>query len=433
MDLGKRHFIFSCVFFVGIFSQATTTLVSVAGASRTDGIGGTGTQYVYGGMAGDYSSTSCPTDTSAVCDTCALVTGLEGCSFTSIRPTMVLTFTLKSTNPTGTFKVKHNSNDITPDTTPTGVTKDSEYSVTVKWSTLCVEFGSDVNCTSSSSWNGTLNIGWDTNGDGSVDDATAVQVYFNYLAPGVSTYTDCETTSTSNGQGFCHFKALRGDNKVFISQLTVDSTFPATASSNISYMNAILFIEPVTTNTTDAISALSPKSDYYELTVETDKTPPVADDRVYGTQNGTQYCFMLANRDVTGIVSNMTPSAITTNRCATPDEVKGLLDGKGCFITTAAYGSNMAPEVETFRHFRSEFLVKTSFGREFVRLYYEHSPYWADLIKQSEIARAAVRGALWPVLMIVNFIMAVGFKAFLGVIIGLIGMAVSLLRHKGAE
>ncbi|HND86508.1 MAG TPA: hypothetical protein PLU50_11895, partial [Pseudobdellovibrionaceae bacterium] len=56
------------------------------------------------------------------------------------------------------------------------------------------------------------------------------------------------------------------------------------------------------------------------------------------------------------------------------------------------------------------------------------SPYWADRIKESESAKAIVRGGLWPLLGIVNFILAVGFKTFLGVVLGLGGLLVSFMR-----
>lgn len=417
------------LFFSTMSFAATTTLVGVTGVSRSEGIG-TSSQIIYGGMAGDYNNSTCTQDDISTCDTCKLVAGLESCSFESVRPTQVITFTLKSDTPTGTFKIKHNSDDVTLATTPTGVTANNEYTASVTWGAICERMGSDSNCTSLTSWNGTITIGWDNNGDGTIDGGASVQIYFRYLAAGASTYTDCETVSSTSGQGFCHFKALRGDQKVFVSDLTVDGQFPASSTSSINYLNAVLFFAPVAAGSSEAatIAALTPTADSFELTVQTSQDPPVSDNRVTELSNGVDYCFLLANKDVTGIVSFMTPATVTTNRCAKPDEVKGLLDGKGCFIATAAYGSDMAPEVSQFRKFRSEVLVHSKIGREFVRLYYQYSPYWADRIKESESAKAVVRGALWPLLAIVNFILAVGFKTFLGVVLGLGGLLVSFMR-----
>jgi YVTN family beta-propeller protein len=71
--------------------------------------------------------------------------------------------------------------------------------------------------------------------------------------------------------------------------------------------------------------------------------------------------------------------------------------GGGCFIATAAYGSDMAPQVQVLRKFRDDYLLTNRAGRLFVRLYYRVSPPLAHLIGQHEVLRQATRWMLAPV------------------------------------
>ena len=67
-----------------------------------------------------------------------------------------------------------------------------------------------------------------------------------------------------------------------------------------------------------------------------------------------------------------------------------------CFIATAAYGSDMVGDVMLLRRFRDGTLMHWAAGREFVRLYYRHSPPLADYIRERDSLRATVRWGLWP-------------------------------------
>lgn len=51
-----------------------------------------------------------------------------------------------------------------------------------------------------------------------------------------------------------------------------------------------------------------------------------------------------------------------------------------CFIATAVYGSNTAPEVLLLRRYRDEVLLKSIFGKLFVKCYYFISPGISKII-----------------------------------------------------
>ncbi|MGA8178874.1 MAG: CFI-box-CTERM domain-containing protein, partial [Desulfobacterales bacterium] len=71
--------------------------------------------------------------------------------------------------------------------------------------------------------------------------------------------------------------------------------------------------------------------------------------------------------------------------------------GGGCFIATAAYGSLMEPHVKTLRDFRDRFLITSTIGNFFVKLYYKYSPPFANFIAKHSHLRAIVRIGLFPV------------------------------------
>ena len=73
----------------------------------------------------------------------------------------------------------------------------------------------------------------------------------------------------------------------------------------------------------------------------------------------------------------------------------------GCFIATAAYGSPMAEELDTFRAFRDQYLETNPVGSSLVSLYYRYSPPIADFIAECGWLRTAVRILLLPVIGIV--------------------------------
>jgi hypothetical protein len=70
--------------------------------------------------------------------------------------------------------------------------------------------------------------------------------------------------------------------------------------------------------------------------------------------------------------------------------------GGGCFITTAAFGSPLAPEVVILREFRDRYLLTNFPGQVFVSLYYAWSPPVARLISEHESLKVFARTTLYP-------------------------------------
>lgn len=75
---------------------------------------------------------------------------------------------------------------------------------------------------------------------------------------------------------------------------------------------------------------------------------------------------------------------------------KDEADGLGCFIATAAYGSNLEPHVKTLRQFRDAYLLTNTLGTRFVEAYYKYSPPIADYVAEYDGLRTVVRTGLAP-------------------------------------
>ena len=76
--------------------------------------------------------------------------------------------------------------------------------------------------------------------------------------------------------------------------------------------------------------------------------------------------------------------------------------GGGCLIATAAYGSELAPQVQLLREIRDSTLLSTASGASFMtgfnQFYYSFSPAVADLERENVVFRDAVRVAITPAL-----------------------------------
>jgi len=77
-------------------------------------------------------------------------------------------------------------------------------------------------------------------------------------------------------------------------------------------------------------------------------------------------------------------------------------EGGGCLIATAAYGSEMAPQVQLLREIRDNQLMNTESGKSFMsgfnELYYTFSPTIADMERESPMFKEAIKLGLTPLL-----------------------------------
>ena len=97
------------------------------------------------------------------------------------------------------------------------------------------------------------------------------------------------------------------------------------------------------------------------------------------------------------IITMDSDKSITANFTAKSNG-DGNGDGKkgGCFIATAAYGSQLHPHLDILRDFRDRYLMAKKFGRMLVSFYYKYSPFVAELIANNKVLKVIVKSNLLP-------------------------------------
>ena len=77
-------------------------------------------------------------------------------------------------------------------------------------------------------------------------------------------------------------------------------------------------------------------------------------------------------------------------------------EGGGCLIATAAFGSEMSPQVQQLREIRDNVVMQTSSGKIFMtgfnQVYYSFSPYVADYERENPVFKEVVKVTLTPML-----------------------------------
>jgi len=77
-------------------------------------------------------------------------------------------------------------------------------------------------------------------------------------------------------------------------------------------------------------------------------------------------------------------------------------NGGGCLIATAAYGTELAPQVQLLREIRDNTVMSTASGMAFMtgfnQLYYSFSPIIADMQRENPMFQEAVRAFITPMI-----------------------------------
>ena len=134
--------------------------------------------------------------------------------------------------------------------------------------------------------------------------------------------------------------------------------------------------------------------DYEKFTFAKDQTGPtvIKFENIRNTGQETEFALVVVPGS--GIEVSSDEQKITEN--------KSEENGGGCLIATAAYGSELSPQVQLLREIRDNQLLNTEAGTAFMGtfndVYYSFSPYIADMERESPMFKEVVKISLTPML-----------------------------------
>jgi hypothetical protein len=408
----QRSLILSILLFFSVSQAADFKVISASGGSftETDESGGIS---LYGGIAGTCASPS----SGSTCNTCTNTsTPAIGCNTVSVHSTLQIGITITTgaaiTNRavkvfTGVGSDFDNATQIGSNGTLTAAASTTvTVPVTLDWGDVCdPDVNFDGSCNPASTPTTGLSfesgrrifVGIDADGDGiEAAETTSFPIYLHHIdvtQAAISRQTVCASPDNSK-YGACGFALdVGGDEKLFLRDLILSASTPVVPSGAPEWYGVAFFHQDQTGQALDPANVSTAGT---PIIKSYDVSDYSVDATLTGFTNYRDYCLVMGNINKAQNIFYLTAGGVSADNCGTPSEVVGLLDDKSCFISTAAFGSDMAEEVETFRQFRNHFLIPYDLGREFVNTYYELSPPMANFISQSEVLRFAARLLLYP-------------------------------------
>lgn len=427
---------------------SAVTVRSVGGASYTE-LDTTNNKYtVYGGIAGECSSYS----SNSTCDSCkSNTTNLRACNTRRVNKDLMVVVTFSSDQTLNNAKVEVRTENQGGSAMANGyagnnVTAASGSNVTVAapWSYFC-QYDSNFNstaCTPSGTDNQvsfqnssrSLNIWVDENNNGTFEEGEKYNVgtiHLHYIKPTLEAsdplinHNFC--ISAGGGEiGICGYTLKPGDEKLYLQDIVAGGGSTITTDSGAPDWHGLaMFAVQSTPVASIRTSMADPVIRTYNSSYE------LQDSTIDGLSNYVDTCVLVGNINKAQNIYHFINSdgGNSANTCASPSEVVGMLSDKSCFISTAAFGSDMASEVQTFREFRNKYMLSSEFGRTLVKTYYKYSPALANIIADSEVLRAATRTALYPVLGFVLVSLQIGLLPSFAILAAMLVASAILVRE----
>ena len=400
---------------------------------------------IYGGIAGNSCLT---TDGVSTCNSCIDTTGaVNACNQSSVYSNLKFSVSFKVTRLATPGKAKLFIESATTGVFDTVVslasatyTADtSTVTLETTWAEICSRAGLTGSCAGASALLASKGIryGVDSDATGEVEETErkTATIKLHYIPAGAAEVTQafCAAGAAPTGAGVCNVTFLPGDAKAYIDSALYngDDTTTTTTGGSVTWESIAIF--PVLVTAGEAAVYTSFKNGAAQPILKTINPTDgsIPDSQVAGNlENYKKYCMVYGTRNkAQNIYKFVTTGVDILTSCLTPSEVAGLLDEKNCFISTAAFGSQSAPEVKIFRQFRNSFLLTNFVGKIFVKFYYQISPAIAEVISGNEYLKMTTRVLLYPAFAFAYLSLKLGFTVSVFVFLFILLAMVKLSQH----
>ena len=187
--------------------------------------------------------------------------------------------------------------------------------------------------------------------------------------------------------------AIAVDTKNDLLHVTYTPDSPLTGSA---ILNQVEFID---TTTNQIVESLELEANPFVIKIDSEKQ------KLYATiiNQGTVVAVDLAaDEEYQRLVGSQNEEQMQTSESDGEGETGTEEEGGGCLIATAAYGTELAPQVQFLREIRDNTVMSTTTGTSFMTgfntLYYSFSPTIADMERDNPMFQDAIRTFITPMI-----------------------------------
>jgi streptogramin lyase len=268
-------------------------------------------------------------------------------------------------------------------------------------------------------WTTTTTVGFVSSASTTTSSATTVTTTATTVSissTAVSLVVDVTGTSITVGD----FTTTLVDTVSILQTSTTSTWTKTTTSTTVSTMTSTSTSTSTTTSTsptTSTASTTSTSTESYTTTTTTTTSTTFTSTSYSPTVTTTTTVGMLSTYMTTTTTTTTYTAAqtsqvyLTTTTATTVIVTTTPTPSRACVIASAAYGSELAPQVQFLREFRDGAVMSTFAGTQFMRVfnafYYSFSPKVAELTAASPILQTGVRAAIYPLISALRLVAAV--------------------------